>query len=194
MERSSENEIKLNTPVQRGKEKGSTCIKSKIFSIIGAGAIAAGNLVHPESSQADSWHPFNNRSREVLLVCLEESQSVSLYFDALWNMRVNRREFAYGGNFAVVIGNKETNQAYLGVVGSDLRDTYIENIRGYVNKQSTNLVESVDKLDASFTPGVYRYRHPNIPDLQRYTFDEHRENLIEGCYTETRIPQYPLPI
>lgn len=168
-------------------------LKSKILSILGAGAISLANLINPETSRAQSWHPFNDRSREVLLVCLDESQSASLYFDGLWNMRVNSREFAYGGNFAVVIGNKETNKAFLGVVGSDNRNTYIEDITGLINKQPTELVVSVDRLDASFTPGVYRYRHPNIPNLQKYTFEDHRENLIEECFTTTRIPQYPLP-
>ena len=190
MERQLVNEIKINTPIQPVKEKGSTRIKSKILSIIGAGAIAVGNLVHPQTTKAQDLieYPFNNRSREVLVVCAEENQTVVLSNESLWNITVNGRDFNYGGNLAFVRGSRELNRALLVQVQSEKINLYTAADSRYPN----NGYIEVDPKDASFTPGIYRYWHPNIPNLQKYTLSEHRENLIEECFTENRIPQYPL--
>lgn len=195
MELLSGNEIKVNTPVQPIKEKGSTRIQSKLLSILGAAAIAVGNLVHPQSAQAQEQnHPFNNRSREVLLVCANENQPVNFYARTLWEIRVNGRDFNYGGNFAVAVGNREKGQSILAMVGSDNVDsTY--GVIGSINSISLERGEvlTIDKSDARFTPGIYRFYHPNIPNLQRFTMEQLRDNLLETCYTENHIPQYPLP-
>jgi|SRR3989344_6875460 len=194
MERQPVSEIKNNKSVKLLKEKGSTRVKSKLLSLLGAGAISIGNLIHPEATQAQEQnHPFNNRSREVLVVCAEENQPVIFYSRSLWEVSVNGREFNNGGNFAVVVGNKKTGQSYLAMAGSDNVDS-IFGVTGFISESLIARGEIVteDSAKASFTPGIYRYWHPNIPNLQSYTLEEHRENLIEQCYTETRTPQYPL--
>lgn len=190
--------------MERSAERQS--LKTRLLSLIGAGAVAAGSLIHPESSAAQEQnHPFNNSSREILTICMNENQEVDLRFLTHSTISINGTEFTYGGNHALVLGNTESGRSIIAGMGST--DRVIDaggtlgmysmiGMSGPRNRDQLDREDAVvvSLVDARFTPGVYRYSHPNFPNLQAMRYEGIMEALPEVCYTENNTPERELPV